>query len=59
MMTATCTTGQVQYLVEASCLSVPLLDTVESRLAREIEHEQDRNCVIADQRQHVDKLPLT
>ena len=45
-------------LVEASSLPVPLLDGVESALPRQVKHEEYRNGVIADQRQHVDELAL-
>lgn len=46
-------------LVEASSLSVPLLDAVESTLASQIKHEENGHGVVADQRQHIDKLALT
>jgi hypothetical protein len=46
------------HLVEPARLSIPLLDRVECRLARKIEHEEDGNGVVADQGQHVDKLAL-
>ena len=46
-------------LVEASTLSVPLLDAVERRLPRKVEHEEDGNSVITDERKHVDELALT
>lgn len=36
-------------LVEAAPLSVPLLDTVESGFACEVEHEEDGDCVVADE----------
>ena len=45
-------------LVEAAALAVPLLDAVESALARQVEHEEDGDGVVADEWQHVDKLAL-
>lgn len=45
-------------LVEAASLTVPFLDTVESRLACEIEHKEDGHSVIADEGQHVDEFSL-
>ena len=45
-------------LVKASSLAVPFLDGVEGALAGQIEHEQDGDGVVADERQHVDKLAL-
>ena len=46
-------------LVEASALAIPLLDAVQRALPRQIEHEEDGHCVIADERQHVDELSLS
>lgn len=46
-------------LVEPSALAVPFLDRVQSTLPSQIEHEENRNGIIADQRKHVDKLTLT
>lgn len=45
-------------LVESAALAIPLLDAVERALARQVKHEEDSDCVIAHQRQHVDKLAL-
>lgn len=45
-------------LVESATLSVPLLDTVECRFSCQVEHEQDRYCIVADQWQHVYELSL-
>jgi len=45
-------------LVEPSPLSIPLLDAIQCTLAGEIKHEEDGNCVVAHERQHVDKLSL-
>ena len=45
--------------VEPSALSVPLFYAIERRLPREVEHEEDCHCVIADQGKHVDELALT
>jgi hypothetical protein len=45
-------------LVEATPLAIPLLDAVQRALARQVEHEEDGNRVVADQRQHVDELAL-
>jgi hypothetical protein len=45
-------------LVEAATLSVPLFDAVESRLPGQVEHEEDRDRIIADQWQHVDEFSL-
>lgn len=46
-------------LVEASSLAIPLLDAVERALARQVEHEQDCDGVVADQGEHIDEFPLT
>ena len=46
-------------LVEAAALSVPLFDAVEGGFAREIEHEEDGDCVVADEGQHVDEFALS
>ena len=46
-------------LVEAAALSVPLFDAVEGGFAREVEHEEDGNCVVADEGQHVDEFALS
>ena len=46
-------------LVEPARLPVPLLDRVQRGFAREVEHEKDGNCVVADEWKHVDKLALT
>lgn len=45
-------------LVEASALSVPFLDAVEGALSRQVKHEENGDGVVADQRQHIDKLSL-
>lgn len=45
-------------LVESAPLAIPLLDAVESALARQVKHEEDGDGVVAHQRQHVDKLAL-
>lgn len=45
-------------LVETPALTVPLLDAVESTLARQVEHEKDGYRVVADEGQHVDELAL-
>lgn len=50
--------GNRKYLIEPPRLSVPLLDRVERRLAREVEHEEDRDGVVAHERQHVHELAL-
>ena len=44
--------------VEASSLPIPLFDAVECTLPCEIEHEENCNSIIADQRKHVDKFSL-
>ena len=44
--------------VEASTLSIPLLDRIQGTLPREIKHEQDGNGVIANQGKHIDEFPL-
>ena len=46
-------------LVESSSLPIPLLDAVQSRLPRQVKHEQNRNRVIRHQRQHGHELALT
>lgn len=45
-------------LVETATLAIPLLDAVQGALSCEVEHEEDGDCVIADERQHVDKFAL-
>lgn len=45
-------------LVEAAPLPVPLLYGIECAFPREVEHEEDSDGVIANQREHVDKLAL-
>src|SRR5712671_1933791 len=47
-----------QHLVEPARLTIPLLDRIERRLAREIEHEQDGHGIVADEWKHVHKLAL-
>ena len=44
--------------VKPTALAVPLLDGVESALAREIKHEEDGHGVVADKWQHVDEFAL-
>lgn len=46
-------------LVEPPGLPVPLFDTVQRRLASQVEHEQDGHRVIGYEGQHRDKFPLT
>lgn len=45
-------------LVEAASLSVPFFDAVEGGFPREVEHEEDGDGVVADERQHVDEFAL-
>lgn len=45
--------------VEASALAVPFLDRVKSALASQVEHEQDRDSIIANKGKHVDEFTLT
>jgi len=45
-------------LVEASSLTVPLLDGVERAFASQVEHEEDSHGVVAHQGKHVDKFSL-
>lgn len=45
-------------LVETAALPVPLLDAVQGALSCEVEHEEDGDCVVADEGQHIDKLAL-
>ena len=45
-------------LIEAATLSIPFFDTVQGRLASEVEHEEDRYCVVADEGEHVDEFAL-
>lgn len=45
-------------LVEAAALPVPLLDAVERAFARKVKHEEDRDRVVANEREHVDELAL-
>ena len=46
-------------LVEASTLTVPFLDRVECALSREVEHEENCDSIVADQREHVDEFTLS
>lgn len=54
--------GTNQYrngcLVKPPSLAIPLLDAVECALSRQVEHEEDSNSIVANQRQHVDELAL-
>jgi hypothetical protein len=43
-------------LIERTCLAVPLLDAVKRGKTSEIKHEQNRSSIVANQRQHADKL---
>lgn len=45
-------------LVEASTLSVPLFDAVQGGFPGQVEHEEDSDGIVADERQHVDELAL-
>lgn len=45
-------------LVEAPPLSVPFLDRVQCALSGQVEHEENCDCIIADEGQHIDELPL-
>lgn len=45
-------------LIEPAALAVPFLDRVQRALTSEVEHEQDRHSIIANQWEHVDKLSL-
>lgn len=44
--------------VETAPLTVPLLDGVQRAFAGEVEHEENGNGIVADERQHVDELAL-
>ena len=46
-------------LVEATTLAVPLLDAVQSTFPRQVEHEQDGDSIVADERQHIHELALS
>lgn len=46
-------------LIKSSTLSVPLFDTVEGGFPSQVEHEEDGDGIVADERQHVDEFPLT
>ena len=46
-------------LVEASALPIPFLNAIQGALASQVEHEQDRNGVVADKGEHVDEFALT
>jgi hypothetical protein len=45
-------------LVKSSALSVPLFNTVQRRLACEIEHEEDGHGIVANEGKHVDEFSL-
>lgn len=51
--------NQGAHFVEPSSLPVPLFDAVQGTLPRQVEHEQDGDRVIADQRKHRDEFALT
>lgn len=44
--------------VETAPLTVPLLDGVQRAFAGEVEHEENGDSIIADERQHIDELAL-
>ena len=46
------------HLVEPTNLAVPFFDTHQRGPSRQVKHEQDCHCIIADQWQHVQKLSL-
>lgn len=46
-------------LIEAATLTVPFLDRIKRALACEVEHKQNGNCIVADQRKHINKLALS
>lgn len=39
--------GNVNHLVETSRLTIPFLDAVQGRLARQIKHEEDGDGIVA------------
>lgn len=45
-------------LIEPPPLPIPLLDTIQRALPRQVKHEQYRHRIIAHQRQHIHKLAL-
>ena len=45
--------------VEAATLAIPLLYRIEGALACEVEHEQNGNCIVTDQRKHINELALS
>lgn len=45
-------------LVETPSLAIPLLDGIEGALAGEVEHEEDGDGVVADEREHVYEFAL-
>lgn len=46
-------------LVKTPGLPVPLFDTVQRRLACQIEHEQDGDCIVGYEGEHRDEFSLT
>jgi len=49
---------ETAHLVKPPSLPVPLFDTVQRRLACQVEHEQDGHCVVGDEREHGDEFSL-
>lgn len=45
-------------LVETSPLSIPLLDGIKGALPGQVEHEENRDRVVAHEREHVHELAL-
>ena len=45
-------------LVEPSTLAVPFFDGIEGALSGQVKHEEDGDCVVADQGEHVDEFAL-
>ena len=45
-------------LIESPALPIPFLDTIECGFPCQVEHEEDSDCVVADEGQHVDEFSL-
>ena len=45
--------------VEATTLTIPLFDRIESTLTSEVKHKENGDSIVADEWQHVDEFALT
>ena len=47
------------YLVDGTGLAIPVLDRHQGGAACQIKHEEDGQCIVADEREHIQELLLT